>query len=279
MSPQWSIERVVLRVGGRDRSLTVVRPAVAGGGLLIAFHGSDQSGDRFREFSGGVFDAFAADGVTVAYPDGHRGHFNDARLGVDFPARRDDVDDVGFTEAVIDHVGATRVHVVGYSNGGSMVIRLVHQLGSRLAGATAIAATQPAPENLLPMDAPVVPVPVLLFHGTEDRLVPYAGGLNSLWGSEPRGLGRSARETAAYFAARNGITTEPTTTLVAEAGADRTGTERLDYRQPGHEPVTLFTVHGGGHVIPGPVKAPLFLGRTTRRVSVVEEMRDFFRLG
>ncbi len=228
------VERVVLRVGGRDRWLTVVRPAVPGDGLLIAVHGSNQSGDRFRAFSGGAFDTLTADGLTVAYPGGHHGHFNDVRLSIDFPDRRDDVDDVAFTEAVIDHVGAARVHVVGYSNGGAMVIRLVHQLGSRLAGATTIAATRPTPKNLLPMDAPVVPVPVLLFHGTEDRLVPYAGGTNSLWGFKPRGLGRSARETAAYFAERNGITAESIATLVAGAGADGTSTERLDHREPGH---------------------------------------------
>ena len=279
MSPQWSVERTQLRVGGRTRSLTLVRPREAGDTLLIVFHGSTQSGDGVREFSGEAFDTFAGDGLVVAYPDGHEGHFNDARLSIEFPARRDDIDDVAFTEAVIDHVGAAKVHVAGYSNGGAMVIRLVHQLGARLAGATTIAATQPTPDNLVPVDAPVVPVPVLMFHGTADRLVPYEGGMNSLWGFKPRGLGLSARESAAYFAHRNGITAEPKTTLVASVDVDKMSVERLDYREPGHPPVSLFTVHGGGHTIPGPKKAPFIFGRTIRRLSVVDEMRDFFRLG
>jgi polyhydroxybutyrate depolymerase len=279
VSPQWSVERAAVEVGAHTRSFTLVRPPVAGGALLIVFHGSTQSGDGIREFAGGAFDAFAADGMVIAYPDGHRGHFNDARLSIEFPSRLDGVDDVAFTEAVIDHVGASAVYVVGYSNGGAMVIRLVHEIGARLTGATTIAATQPAPENLVPMSAQPVPVPVLLFHGTRDRLVPYEGGVNSLWGRTPRGLGLSAKETAAYFAARNGITAEPRTTLVESVGVDRMGVERLDHREHGHPPVTLFTVHGGGHTIPGPTKAPFIFGRTISRLSVVEEMRGFFRSG
>jgi polyhydroxybutyrate depolymerase len=108
--------------------------------------------------------------------------------------------------------------------------------------------------------------------------VPYEGGMNSLWGFKPRGLGRSARETAAYFAERNGITVEPRISLVESVGVDKMSVERLDYREHGHPPVALFTVHGGGHTIPGEKKAPFIFGRTISRISVVEEMRDFFRL-
>ncbi len=48
-----------------------------------------------------------------------------------------------------------------------------------------------------------------MFHGTRDPLVPYRGGMASLWGFRPCGLGLSPPATADYFAARNGITTVP----------------------------------------------------------------------
>ncbi len=47
------------------------------------FHGSGQTGDKHRAFTGGVFDALAARGARgalVAYLDGYRGNWNDALL-------------------------------------------------------------------------------------------------------------------------------------------------------------------------------------------------------
>ncbi|WP_113701742.1 hypothetical protein [Nonomuraea lactucae] len=65
----------------------------------------------------------------------------------------------------------------------------------------------------------------------------------SLFGFRPRGLGLSALETAAYYAARNGITTPPTVhRLPATAADDKTDIERADYRHVGRPPVTLYTI-------------------------------------
>jgi polyhydroxybutyrate depolymerase len=48
---------------------------------------------------------------------------------------------------------------------------------------------------------------------------------------------------------------------------ERTWIEQSDYRQEGRPPVRLLTVHGGGHTVPGPGRAPFFIGRTARSVS------------
>jgi polyhydroxybutyrate depolymerase len=42
--------------------------------------------------------------------------------------------------------------------------------------------------------------------------------------------------------------------------------------------VTLYTVHGGGHTIPGPRKAPAVLGRTNQDVNTADLVKDFFEL-
>jgi polyhydroxybutyrate depolymerase len=118
----------------------------------------------------------------------------------------------------------------------------------------------------------------MLVHGTKDPIVPYAGGMAKMYRFRPRGLGLSAEQTAAYYAQRNGITTPPTTTPVSAAGPTRV--DRTDYRQPGHQPVTLYTVHDGGHTIPGPKTAhPAFLmGRTDHTLDTAQAITDFFGL-
>ena len=171
-----------------------------------------------------------------------------ARISSNFAARRDGFDDVAFATAAIGFlarsygIDTSRVYAVGFSAGGAMVIRLAHEIPTRLAGAAIISETQPVPENFMLTEAPPSALPVVLIHGTGDPLVPYEGGMASLWGFQPRGLGLSARQTAAYYAERNGITQGPKSRQFAGAAeSGKTWVERTDYRQDGHEPVTLYT--------------------------------------
>jgi len=265
-----------VEVGDRTRTHLLVAPQAPRpeAPLVLAFHGSNQTGAKLRAVSG--FDALTAN-AFVAYLDGYRGHWNDARKSAVFAARKEGIDDVGFAEAVIENVSTRHdigpVYAAGYSNGGHMVIRLLHQAPHLLAGAAMLSATQPVPENMA-IEAKPAALPILLFHGTRDPLVPYQGGTASLWGFRPRGDGMSAPETAEYYARNNGVTTEP----VVRRTEGRLPVVRTDYRQAGKPPVTLLTVEGGGHVIPGPGRMPLILGRTTRALAAVEEISRFFDL-
>src|SRR5579875_3147510 len=85
-----------MQVDGRNRSYTVVTPTVVhqAAPLLLVFHGSNQTGEHLRMFSGNVFDELAQlHGCVVVYPDGYQKHWNDARLSSNFAARKDGVDD------------------------------------------------------------------------------------------------------------------------------------------------------------------------------------------
>jgi len=269
--------RDTIEVGGRLRSYEVVGEAGGrpGRSLVLIFHGSKQTGAQHRKFTGWAYDALAHSGAAVVvYPDGYRRNWNDARRASSFPARREGIDDVGFTRALIEkltaghHIDPRRVFAVGYSNGGQMVMRLAHEAPDLIAGGAVIAATMPTPENFLAAGAPPAPMPMLLVHGTKDPLVPYAGGETSWWVRalfKVGGRSLSAPETAAYFAARNGITEPPVVTP-----------DRIDYRQPGHAPVTLHTVRGGGHTVPGPAAAPFVLGRTSHDLNMAELIDEFF---
>lgn len=259
------------------------RAGSPGRALLLVLHGSKQDGATHRRFTGGMYDALAEDGrAVVAYLDGWKGNWNDARAESAFPARTEGVDDVAFVHAVVDRLVAewgvdpARAVAIGYSNGGQMVLRLLHETPDLLAGAAVVAATMPAPSSFRTDIAipPPVAVPVVLAHGTKDRIAPYDGGtMNPLMRRlfKVGGTTLSAPATAAYLAERNGITADPTRRTTADV-------ERLEHVEEGRPPVTLLTVVGGGHTVPGPTKAPFLLGRTARGASMADEVATLLGL-
>lgn len=268
-------------VAGRTRTYTVVTPAEGEyDRVLLVFHGSKQDGAAFRRFTGNAFDQFPR--TAVAYLDGYRTNWNDARAGSAFPARTANVDDVAFAEAVAGRLADGRpVYAAGFSNGGGLVIRLLHERPELLAGGAVLGAQQPAPDNFLLPELPVVPKPVILFHGTKDRIVPYGGGTMAAWARfafKVGGAMLSSPDTAAYFAARNGITAPPVTVDLPRGGG-KTAMSRTDHRQDGRPPVTLYTVHGGGHTIPGARPSPALMGRTGTDVHATDAIAEFFGFG
>lgn len=266
-------ERRTLRVDGHDRTYEVVstdasdrRPRA----LLLALHGSNQDAAKLRAMSGGTFDDLASShDAVVVYPEAYKGLWNDARTSMASPARREGIDDVAFLAAVVaavtDDHGPLPVFVAGYSNGGQLAIRLVHERPELLSGAVLVGATQPTADVFAVARDAERPLPVVVIHGTRDPIVPYAGGTASLFGFRPRGTGLSAPDTAAYYARRNGIGTPPVVErLPHEARSGRTSVTLSRWAEPGRPTVALYTVDGGGHTVPNRRhRAFRLLGRTT----------------
>jgi polyhydroxybutyrate depolymerase len=285
-----SVSRESVQVGDRTRTMTVVRHQHPGSGtvpVVLVFHGSMQTAKVIRSFTANTFDQIGApSGAIVAYLDGYKRHWNDARIVNTSAARTDHVDDVAFTAAAIDLVvrrfngDSSQVYAIGFSNGGQLVMRLIHEIPSALAGAAILCATQSVPENFAPDRPKTQPLPVMFVHGTQDPITPYSGGMAKMVRLLPRGLGLSAQETAAYYAHRNGITTAPVVTPLTSAEQGPTRVDRTDYRQPDRLPVTLYTVHGGGHSIPGLKSAsPRFImGRTDHTLDTAQAITEFFGL-
>jgi polyhydroxybutyrate depolymerase len=274
-----------LTVGDRERSgLVVHADAVAPGSpVLLMLHGSNQSVRTFRRAVGRLFDPLTGRGVVIAYLEGYQHAWNDARLSTDFAATRENVDDVGFAGAVVDYLRArfaidpARVFLFGFSNGGQLILRLLHETPERFAGAAIAGATQPTADNF--RDYPAAPVarPVVFFHGTADPIVPFGGGMASLRGLRPRGMGRSAAETAAYYAARNGITAAPVTRRFDD-GTAGLPIDLTEHRDGEHPPVLLYAVEGGGHTVPGQQGATFFTGKAAPNLDAAEISAEFFGL-
>jgi polyhydroxybutyrate depolymerase len=287
---QVSVSRESVQVGDRTRTMTVVRHQQPGSGtvpVVLVFHGSMQTAKVIRSFTANTFDQIGApSGAIVVYLDGYKRHWNDARIVNTSAARTDHVDDVAFTAAAIDLLvrrfngDTSQVYAIGFSNGGQLVMRLIHEIPSALAGAAILCATQSVPENFAPDRPKEQPLPVMFLHGTQDPISPYSGGMAKMVRLLPRGLGLSAHETAAYYAHRNGITSAPAVTPLTSAEKGPTRVDRTDYRQPDRLPVTLYTVHGGGHSIPGPKSVtPRFLmGRTDHTLDTAQAISEFFGL-
>ena len=275
-----------ITIDGRARTYTAVIPRAlpAGAPLLVVFHGSMQDASGMRGATGYGFDTLAArEGFIVVYPDGYKGNWHDCRTAADYPARTEHIDDNGLVRGLIARfhdahgIDRARVFAAGYSNGGQMVFRLAAEMPERFAGLAAIAATHPTPDNC-ECAATGRPVPMLLMNGTRDPIVPYTGGVISLFGFKPRGTALSAPETARHFARVNGITAPPTASVLdhRETSGD-TAVTVTTYAQDDKGPVVAYTIINGGHVVPNPTyTAPRLVGRTTHDVDAPPAIWAFF---
>lgn len=208
----------------------------------------------------------------VVYPQGIAQDWN-----VGFGMSYDEgADDVGFTEAILDHltitcrVDTTRVYATGLSRGGFFTHRLAAELSHRLAAIASVGAPLPVPvqEGHRPR-GPRAPIGVMQVHGTDDQVVMYAG---------KDGHYLSAVETQAWWAARNGL--EETGTTRRRLDKDPADGTRItvETAERGQQGTVLVTIHEGGHTWAGadPFNIGLPIGRTSRDIDLNETIWRFF---
>lgn len=176
---------VTLQVGSTSRSYVLHVPATYDGSkpvpLVVDFHGVGGTGRD--ELASSPYPAVTdPEGVVMAFPDGMPGPAGTAwNMG---PCCVANVDDVGFTRALVTHVKETacidpdRVYAVGVLTGGGMVYDLACQ------AADVFAAVAPAAFDLLQETVdtcrPTRPITEISFRGTAVSRVPYAGGASSM---------------------------------------------------------------------------------------------------
>jgi polyhydroxybutyrate depolymerase len=180
---------------------------------------------------------------------------------------------VRFISELIDRLEAaynidpTRVYANGFSNGGAMAFALSCTLSDRIAAVGTVAGAQ----DQLPWSwcTDSRPMPMIAFHGTADRLVPYDGGTS--WASS--GPFPNVPGWAANWARRNRCDPTPVESVVA---ADVT---RVEYTRCAEDAgVVLYTVQGGGHSWPGGKPLPEWMvGSTTSAIDATGQMWAFFR--
>jgi len=179
------------------------------------------------------------------------------------------VDDIGFTEALIDflsseyNIDSTRVYSTGMSNGGFMSFLLTCQLSEKFAAIASVTGSM-TPETYNDCN-PQHPTPILQIHGTSDSTVPYGG---SLWS-------KSIDDVIQYWVDNNHCNPTPTITALPDTDpTDGSTVEHIVYYDGDHDVnVEHFKVIGGGHTWPGNAFGG---GSTNYDMDASEEIWSFF---
>ena len=279
-----SLSRNVGMIDGKPRTFVLYLPRDLrpGAPLLFMFHGGGGDGPMAREGTGHEFDLLAdRNGFIVAYPDGIDRSWTGCRQVQNRIAARRNIDDVSFVDAIIaqevarHRIDPKRVFATGHSMGAALAYRLALERPHEFAGIAAISSNLPAPDNMDCQPANVG-MPVMIINGTSDPVSPYNGGTNGRGTSRGRTLSTDA--TVQYFLALNGLSGSPQVErLPHQKPSDPTWVERLTWSAPEKPPVVLYTVHGGGHVVPQPYyRYPSIVGAMTEDLDAPAAIWEFF---
>jgi polyhydroxybutyrate depolymerase len=240
--------------------------------LVISMHGGGLWGTAQMEIS--QWNAVADEqGLIVVYPSGAGGGGPRAwRVGAagagDRAAR-----DVRFIAELIDTLKSSysidpkRIYADGLSNGGGMAFLLSCTMPDRIAAVGMVASAQFLPWSECQDQRAV---PMIAFHGTDDRFTPYHGGTS--WVARDH-VFPSIPTFTANWARRNRCGAKPVESAVA---AD---VSRLEYTGCADDAaVVLYTIRGGGHTWPGGGPMPeWFAGKTSGGVDATRQSWAFFR--
>jgi polyhydroxybutyrate depolymerase len=268
---------------GRQRT-TRIYPAyrrTAAASLIFVLHGGGGSASSMELLTRGAFNRIAdREGAVVVYPEGVGRHWNDGR---DLPetAARDNVDDVGFILALIEELARQygldrgRIFSTGISNGGFMSMRLACDAAETFAAVAPVTAV--LSENLGARCAPSRPVAIMIINGTEDPLVPWAGGTVKVLGVS-RGAVWSAERTFERWLELDGCSRHRGEGARTDNDpADKTAVVVHLERCRGDVEVRLYEIEGGGHTWPGGVAYAneRLVGRVSQELDASAEIWKF----
>ena len=259
--------------------------------LLVLLHGGGSDGRAMVRFTG--FNRIAdEEGLLVVTPDGVEKHWNDGRENTGYKAHRESIDDVGFISALIDflstqyNVDRERIYVAGISNGGMMAYRLGLELPHKIAAIAPVVAALPEP--LAKKTYEDVPVPAVIVNGTEDPLVPWAGG-DVRFMRKTMGRVLSVPDTVQFWQNKNHCLKTPVISELPDNDpGDGMKVIKSEYAAGADGgDLVFYAVEGGGHTWPGPralvqYMPPFLIGRACKDFDATAVIWSFFsthRLG
>ena len=215
--------------------------------LVLNFHGFGSNANQ-QMFYGDFRDIADTEGFLLVHPEGTT-FIGNQFWNVGFPGISSTIDDVGFTEALIDELATLytidldRVYATGMSNGGFMSFLLACQLSEKIAAVASVtgSVTQDTFDDCNAQH----PIPVLQIHGTDDGVVLYNGNNLSI----------PIADVISYWVDYNNCETTPTTTTLPDVDVSDGSTVEHSVYEDGDNGITTehMKVIGGGHTWPGSV--------------------------
>lgn len=284
--PQPGRSTLTLSSGGLERLAELVVPpdysAAQKPPLVLLLHGAGGSGAIALEKDGWEKKA-RREGFLVVAPDGlparvrQEANFrtnprvwNSGQLRPISP--RALINDVAFINQLLDELKTKapydeqRVFCVGHSNGGGMAFRLAAELSERLAAVGTVAG-QLALDN----PQPKKPLPMLYLIGTEDPLLPLAGGESELpWG-------KRTSPPVEVFLKRWAVAIGCDDKV--KILSDESGLKTVEYpSKTGGPTLKVMYLKGHGHEWPGarPRLRQTMGGPVNTKVNATDTLWDFF---
>jgi polyhydroxybutyrate depolymerase len=220
-------------VDGVLRSYRLHTPGIASAApmpLVVSLHGFTASATR-QETQSRMSELADREGFIVVYPEGL------GTLAQGWQVRPDS-EDVAFIRALVAHlqtrlnIDPTRIYATGLSNGGGMAARLACDAADVFAAIAPVSGAYAFFGECEPSRA----IPIVIFHGLDDRVVPYTGSF-------------STPDLPAYaqdWAERNGCNTAlnletPHENVMLHRWVDCTDDVAVEF----------YTLEGTGHAWPG----------------------------
>lgn len=236
---------------GIVRSYKLYIPSIYSGNmavpLLFNFHGYTSNSNE-QMIYGNFRNIADTANFLVVHPQGTLDVNNTTHFNVGWGGSS--VDDVGFTEALLDSLSAAysidqnRIYAVGMSNGGFMSFRLACELSNKIAAVGSVTGSM-TPSTLGNCNASH-PMPIIQIHGTTDPTVPYNGSA---------GWTASITNVLNHWATFNNCSTVPTVVNVPNTNAlDGSTVEKYTYENGDNcSEVVHFKVTNGQHTWPGSI--------------------------
>lgn len=178
-------------------------------------------------------------------------------------------DDFAFIQTLLDElrlhirIDPARIYATGLSNGGSMVTRLGCDLSNQIAAVAPVSGGHVGRE----LCEPLRPVPMVVFHGVRDTIIPYEGIEAQFEGD--RAL-PSVREWVTDWAFRNGCDLTP-----VKSQASETILKELWTNCDEGADVILYSMEEAGHTWPGAVFGVTW-GGMTDEINATDLIWEFF---
>jgi polyhydroxybutyrate depolymerase len=219
--------------------------------LIVSLHGYSSSSER-HDSRWGIsaladrygFLTIAPEGTREA--EGDRNPFwNASDACCNFEGSR--VDDSAYLRRIIDqirasyNVDASRIYVIGHSNGGFMSYRMAYEHSDVVAAIVSLAGAN----HLEQRDPPPHPVHVLQVHGTDDGTIAYRGG--EIRGNRYPSAFASVSRWAQYNGCDGSVASREMRDLDASLPGHETGVMKMNAGCKDGGSAELWTISDGAH--------------------------------